>query len=431
MPMGIGPGLSVTRFESGIPGWMTGMDLGWDWVSNSKYNGAVDPTDTHSATIYAQYQNGVYAPFAANTLVRTDLGLQTVPTRTQLAKTTNNLLSASWSALNCTATSSAIVGFDGSQTLTLVTATTAGNRVQCTSAASASVGVTYACTFEMRAGSSNFGGIVAQGVSTASGAIFNLSTGAAVSVAGANAVSSTIRRGFNGNWFCTLMFTAAANESINIGAGVSDGSTYNLTIYPSASSGTVYAGTPQLEAGAFASPTIVNTGTSSATVNGNQQVVDLTGRLGSGVGGILQINQLESGSTLSRIVEFSDGTSNNGLRVYIAAPAGFACEVTAGGVNQGVVGGSTATQPAGMMTLAFAYSANFFTARVVGQADPTPDTVSTYPSGLSQLTILGRGFDAARNSYGQTRRLALRFGAQNASTFADLFAKATILNAVS
>jgi hypothetical protein len=188
----------------------------------------------------------------------------------------------------------------------------------------------------------------------------------------------------------------------------------------------IYA--PQMELGAFASAPILTT-SGAAAVNGNQQVVDLTGRLSAGVGGIMQVNVLQPNSTVAaRLFEISDGTSLNRFAIYGGA-TGVEAIMSAGGVSQGVVT-DTGSVFTGLLTIAFAAANNFFTFQIVGRSALTPDTVATYPA-MSSLGIMGRGYNASDNTYGQTRRLALRFGAQNASTFADLVAKATILAAVS
>lgn len=75
-------------FGGGIPRWAIGADLATDYTIQRDYapiRGMFPPgVDTHAQTIYASTPSGVYQPFAANVPVITGLGLQTVPTRTNL-----------------------------------------------------------------------------------------------------------------------------------------------------------------------------------------------------------------------------------------------------------------------------------------------------------------------------------------------------------
>jgi hypothetical protein len=196
-----------------------------------------------------------------------------------------------------------------------------------------------------------------------------------------------------------------------------NGLTYNFTLR-------IYA--PQLELGAFASAPILTT-SGAATVNGNQQVVDLTGRLSAGVGGIIQVNLLGAENDFVRVIEFNDGTGSNYVMVRRNV-TGLQMLVTASGVPTAQFEIQTFTL--GPQTIAFAASPNYAMARAVGQSAPTADVTVTYPT-ITRVSFGGEGFGTFNNMYQLTRRVALRFGAQNASTFADLFSKATILAAVS
>lgn len=399
MPMGIGPGLSVTRFESGIPGWMTGMDLGWDFTQNVQYSGATNPTDTHSATIYAQSAAGVWSPFAANTLVRTDLGLQTVPTRTNLVVRSNDQSNAAWVITGGASVGAPVLSPSGGT-----------DAYPITFAASSAAGLTQ-----------NLTGVAASTTYTASLWVRCLS--------GTELVRLKVWDNTSDKFSSNITVTTAWQRfTFTLTTGATVPTSPNIEIR-NASDGlarTVLVYQAQLEAGAFASPPIVTT-SSSATVNGNQQVVDLTGRLGSGVGGILQFNPLAFADN-QRPVMISDQSENNQIRLdYFSG--NLRIVVLAAGALQAAT--TVATAATGNQTIAFAVGTNFIKARLVGASDTSATTTATFPSAMTTFGVGGQGYAATQNTYQLTRRLALRFGAQNASTFADLFAKATILAAVS
>jgi len=184
------------------------------------------------------------------------LGLMIEEARTNIQFYSGDLTNATgWAALSCTVANNGAAGPDGTKLMTRITSTLAGNRNQSagtgmTTAAS----TTYTGSFYMRAGSSNFAGIVANGVGgvpTACGAIFTLTgNGSVVSTAGTGSPAGTIKKIATGLYRCTLTFTTGVGQtSTQFGAGVSDGTTYTSTIYPSAASGTIDADFAQLEVG--------------------------------------------------------------------------------------------------------------------------------------------------------------------------------------
>jgi hypothetical protein len=410
--MGFGMGLMGTGYSrmgaaasEGLPGWMASMDLGWDFARNIKYRGAVDPTDTHSATIYAQSAAGVWSPFAANTLVQTDLGLQTVPTRTNLVVRSNDQSNAAWVITGGSSVGAPVLSPNGGT-----------DAYPITFAASSVAGLTQ-----------NLTGMTASTTYTASLWVRCVSGTELVRIK----VWDNTSDKFSSNITVT---TAWQRVTFTLTTGATTPTTPNIEIR-NASDGlarTVLVYQAQLEAGAFATPPIVTT-SSSATVNGNQQVVDLTGRLSAGVGGIIQANVLETGSVVSRLLEINDGASStNALVAYLEASSNqIVFQTVVGGANTMLIYPEANAGATGVMTIAFAASSNYLMVQVIGKTTPAAITSGSYPSGMSKFGFFGRGYDSQRNAYALTRRAALRFGAQNATTFADLVAKATILNAVS
>lgn len=330
--MFIGIGTPITLGQGVGPAWMTGMNLGWDFVRDQYFLGATTFTDTHAQTIYAKNSAGVYSPFAANVLTRTDLGLQTIWTRTNLF-------------LNSFAVAT--------QTVTVVSSTT------------------YTVSI------------------TGSGSI-------TLSGAGTGTVTA-------GN---PVTFTAGTTSL-----------TCTVTGSPS---------TCNVEAGTFASPPIQTAGT-SVTVNGNQQTIALGSLASGGVAGIIQFNMIQPtvSGTSTRQLEINDGTANNFITMFRRNLTGnFAITAATGAVSQGTVD-SGVTFAAGVFTLAFAAGPGYLQMQVVGYAEPASSGLASYPP-VTTASPAGQGFSAGINSYQLTRKLALKFGPQNASTFAAAFAAAQL-----
>jgi len=181
-----------------------------------------------------------------------------------LALSSSNTTNATyWSAINCTNSVSSVLASDNVNYYNLVTATSSANRNQ-QNTISTTIGSTYTITFELYKGTSNYGGISV--VNATSGAIFNLNTGSVVSVTGTGATASISRQLSNGAYRCSITVVPTA-VSINIGFGVSDGSTYASGFYSSASSGTVYGTFSQAELGTQASAYTPTTTTAITTTN--------------------------------------------------------------------------------------------------------------------------------------------------------------------
>lgn len=433
MPMGIGPGLSVTRFESGIPGWMAGMDLGWDFTQNVQYSGATNPTDTHSATVYAQSAAGVWSPFAANTLVQTDLGLQTVPTRTNSIRN-NSMVGAvpgspgtpptNWSASPQTGYAFSIIGTGTEFGLPYIDYRLSGTD------ASARQHTVFFDT--------------STGITAANGETWTNSAFVRL-VGGTTSGLGTITLGMNENTsvggfvtFGTQAISPTASMARYSQVRTLSGGATVARVWPWFRIDTTVGGTvdvtyriyaPQMELGAFASAPILTTG-SAAAVNGNQQVVDLTGRLSAGVGGIMQFVLPQGPAGSARVFSFDDGSVGN--RVFcVADTSAVTLQMTSSDAFQGSVTALATPAISGTLyTAAFAASGNYFNMRIVGQSLPTPDTASAFPV-INRLQIAGASNSPNQNGYQITKRLALQFGVQNAGTLDALFSKATILAAVS
>lgn len=395
--------------------WAKGADLWYDFTK--KANGI---TDTHADTIYAAREDGLYLPYAANVLTRDSNGLQTVPTRTNLVLQSQDLTNAAWTAANASVAASVISGSVQGSTLQEITSSNGnGNRVQSTATFATTMASVYTATFDFVAGSSNFGGIVT--TNTAAGAIFNLTgDGSVVSTTGAGAVSAAIVK-LGSVYRASLVYTALSTSE-KIGAGVSDGTTYAFSKYPSAASGTVYAGNAQNELGAFASPPILTAG-ASATVNGNKPVIsDLGTQLAVGVAGIVQVTPYGADLGVARVIELNAGSADDRLFVYNSG-GNWTLRITTATVTQATITLGPITIGASQ-TIAFVGTEDYLMGQIVGQSAPTPDTTAVSWPVINRLAIGGQGYNAVGNGYQFTKKLALKFGPQDATTFDEWYKKA-------
>jgi len=184
----------------------------------------LDPRVTFSRSTTAPYYDGKTSALAEQNLF-----------------TYSAMNNAVWTDVNTTHTTSGVLSPDGVSYYQTITALPNGNRLIQTN--TLTLGLTYTASFYVTAGTSNYAGMV----TTLCGVIYNLTgSGTVVSNAGANFVSATISLISTGVYRCTMTFTVTS-ASVQIGIGVSDGSTYYGSIYPSASSGTINATLAQLE----------------------------------------------------------------------------------------------------------------------------------------------------------------------------------------
>lgn len=417
-----------------VPSWASNADMWKDFVA---VNGNMpDPIDTHAATIYAPNAAGLYLPFAPNVLTRSDLGLQTVPTRTNQIPFSRDYVTAvagSWVKTNIT------------PVLEVGTSRTGGTIHSLTRSSA------VASCFMTRAGLTNTVGTVATGWVIAkrksagnrialrlqgvypnrADAVFDLAAGTVVGTAGSTYTNlSATMTPLGDDWYlCTLTATVVGTDFVQAVVGPTD-STLPVAGWEAASAvlSDCFLSDVQVEVGAFATPPIVTTGT-AVTVNGNQQVISGLGtQLATGVEGLVQLVDLQSGSaSAERFFEINDGTSSNRI-VFLQTATQVQLIVTASGVAQAVVIDNFAPSAGTVITAAFSVSTNYAQFRVVGRAAPTAGTPVTFPA-VDRVALGGRGFDATANNYQDTRKLALEFlapGDDPATKFAEWYAKAQL-----
>ena len=401
----------------GAPAWASGTDLWKDFTV--PLGPLADPTDTHASTIYAPNAAGVYAPFAANVLTRTDLGLQTVPTRVELSAAPIPA-TATWIKTNVAITDNALLAPDGTTTAAYIARTsTAAAFCRPATITKAASPIQYTQAVIAKADTATFLAMRLQGLFPARADVcFNLALGTislaatAVTFTGASASIAALGGGY---YLCTLTATSDNHTSFSASVAARTSSGLIDDTDPSSTAG-LYVWTNNVQAAAFAVPPIL---TGLATVNGNQQVIDLTGRLGTGVAGLLQVNFLTSDvSNFPDVMTISDGTANNLVEMF-GGGGNLAFGLKAGGVDQGSL--TVASWATGVRTIVFSVGPNFIQSRVVGQSAITADTVATWPT-LNQLSLGSRGYVGTNFSYQRVSKLALKFEAQSQTTFDAMYA---------
>lgn len=432
MPGSVDLGFSFASHKR-CPSWALGSDLAWDFVSGGKYFGGVDPTCTRSGTEYAPTAAGLYLPFASNVLARTDLGLQNVPTRTNVLPNNSNTgatLGTPGTSPNAGAWSGSVLGL----TREIVSLGTKNGLpvigIRFTGLCNSSSTISFECM------------ATTGGVAASVGQIWTVSSLLSVVVNSGSTptwVFGVVERnssdGSLGTQFSTtpptstlahmaqtytLAQATVAKITPLVRVNVVSGQTYDFTVEVAGQ---------QLELGAFASAPILTT-SAAVTLNGDQNVIDLTGRLSQGVAGIIQFTskQPPTSGLYSRLLEiYSNGStaSVDGLFIFRSQTAGFSMEAR----ESSSIYGNTSIPPNPFVvdtlyTLVFSYGPNYLRAQIVGQVASTEDTSVTYPSNLNKL-IIGAA-SGSNHAYQLTKKLALKFGPQDATTFAAMYAKAVL-----
>lgn len=415
---------------SSLPRWAAGFDLWYNYqVPQGSYPLSFPPaTDTHSSTTNALTPAATYQSFAANVPVRTGLGLQTVPTRTNSLQQSQTFNSATWTKLNGAIAADSTVAPDNTTTADTFTPDTTNGAHRVNQTFTSSVNTWAPSIFAKPNGYTKV--YIRESGVTGAYAVFDMTGAGSVLDQGSGGSGAAITAVANGFYRISMNYTGtAASHVMTYGIPPTTYTTGAPTAnwVPDGTSG-VFFWQAQAEVGAFPSPPILTTN-ATATVNGNQQVIDLTGKLGVGVSGFVQTKMVQTGAPTSQAVYFidvSDGTSSNIIPLFWQVTTGI---ITLGGVAGGVAGTniteSSAYSGGTTETIAFSIGPTYKNFRRVGQIANTAVTVDPYPV-VNQAAVGGRGFDTARNGFQFTNKLALKFGDQNASTFAAAFAAAQL-----
>jgi hypothetical protein len=421
-------------FPGTVPAWAQGADLWQDFVQGRGSDGLRFPpgVDTHAQTIMGQSSTGVWQPFGANVPVLTNLGLQTVPTRTNSLR--NN------SMVGAVAGTPGTLPTNWTLTASGLTRTIVGTGVE--------NGLPYIDIRIAGTSSDIFGNVVFElGNAIAASNTQVWAESVSLSLVGgsfANVTSTTLavtQRDGGGAFLSNLSvpsssFLAATAQPVRYGGAVTLNNASVATIQPGIAFGwangaaidfTIRIAAPQLELGAFASPPILTTN-AAVTVNGNQQVVSgLGAQLATGVAGLAQFTILQPSvaSTFPRVLELNNGAGND-YAILVHNGGNLRFQINTGGVN--VVGITLMAWPSAdsLVTVAFSAKDNYAIARAVGQSLPSVATSFTYPP-LNAINFGSPGFTPNNNGYQFTRKAAFEFlasGDDPATKFAEWFAKA-------
>lgn len=406
------------------PTWAVGVDSWRNFASD--IGNFANPTDTHSTAINAPNAAGVYSSFAPNVLVRTNQGVQTVPTRTN--KLTNSVPSGAIG--NNTPTGWSVAGGVAGVTRTILSygvedglpytemalaGTATGN-----GSAGYNFGpqLTAAVPGETSTGSvfvkiirgTGLGSLGVGFLETVSGTPTFPSTNLALPADGTRVRPTYTRTHPAGT-------TAAVPFAI---VGYLNGAVVDAVVR-------FYA--PQMEVGAFATPPILTTGT-AATVTGNQQVITGLGpSLVTGVAGFVQFDAkalFSSGGQGVRILNFYGASADYcTLRYNLAADSYVIERVNSGTIVAQHVQAGAST---GITTIAFVFVAGLIYAQKVGGIRFGSTDAAVYPV-MDKVSLGGAGSTSGVNSYQFTRKIALDYlapGDDPATKFNEVFAKAQL-----
>lgn len=378
----------------GTPRWAQGFDLWRDYTvpRGSQLLGFPPGTDTHAQAIYAQTSPGIYQSFAANVPTRTDLGLQTVPTRTNSALWCRDLTNAAWVKTNATAALNQ-TGIDGAATAASSLTATAGNATALQTIALASSADTYSVFMKRLTG------------------------------------TGTINITMDGGLTWTPVVLTAAWQRFQIQQTFLN-PVFGIQIVTNGDA--VAVDFNQLEVGGYASSPILTT-TVAVAVTGNQTFIGgLTSQFSAGVALIAQFRNLQRGSTgdFSRVFEVTKGAVNagtDGIRVLRNQTGAYFTDNFAATVNQGSgnIGPTIAIDQT--VTIAAMFSPTYTRAQIIESgAATTAVTSATYPSGLDRFTV-GADASGGNKGYEFLRKLAVARSWQwDATGWAALVAKATL-----
>ena len=395
------------------PGYASAARLWRDFERNIGNIG--DPTVTTASTRSAKTKGELLVPFPPYTPARTDDGLQIVPNYQNYVSQPSNLGAGNgfWQADNCPVVVDQAANFDGSITMDklLETADSGAHHVRNYAIMSGVAGNKDTINGYALAGERNWLRVNPSGTGMPVGAntFFNLSTGAVNQGVDAGTFGRMALTA-DGRWYWELVTTCVTTASIGVQLGISTNG--SDIVYVGDPTKGIYVGGVNFRQGAFGLPPV----TGAATVAGDQAVYDLAGRLdvSAGVALVASMDVLEVGSAVSRLFEINDGTGNNVIYAYMVQGTQT---LVWGGSAAGVVQAlSNCAMPAGGRTVvAAAYSAGFMKVRCVGYADPAAQSPAAFAANLNKLSPLGRGYDAARNSYGMVDKFAAFDGPMNQS----------------
>lgn len=397
-PVQLSESASLTYPAMGVPTWAQGLDFFADFETSRGYDGAVKPvsfmfTDTHADPILVLDSTGRWVSHATNVFCDG----QVVPTSTNL---NTKLKAGLWTVLLNASKTTHVGGpylgiFDSPQ---IVTDTSGGtsSRIRTDPSIPVTSGQTYAFSFWYKTGSSGKVGLYCSGNSGTSSIRMDVNGENAVysNSRGPMTISSVAQVGtdiYRANILWVPDFTSSGGE-----AGIGPGSAII--------GDTVIALGIQAEAGPLSTPPIITTG-AVVTRTGNVLKTSLSVAAQSGVAGFVKVDQI----------------GFNPLTLPVLLGLNPATKVAQSLMDAAVDLGTIA--PA-LRTVVFAASPGYAKVRILGGAD-VASVAGDFEDDIVSLSLGGNGFDALNNLYARYKKVGLKYGAQNDTTFNTMYGMAS------
>lgn len=400
------------------PTWAETFDAWRNFATN--VGDLPNPEDIHPSVIQAPNSAGVYSPFAANELVRTDLGLQNVPTRGNFA-------------INFAPYRGGIHRGNVSRGSTVATADPFGGNeaARFTLSGASDPLYTMDASVGTALGNRTFTFSIWLRLEDAMGMIPT----AVLYLYGSTGVEQVKNKTvtLTNQWKrfeITGTFASATSTGLTLRVDPFDGSA-NQNNAPVANAQIDIFGF-QIEEGSFSTPPIITAGT-SLTVTGNRQsVLGLSSQLTNGVSGFVQFDLRQPTENARRIIWFTDGTANNRVGVGFDSDNQIRTYSIVGGtiVSGGATAGPLGSGP--LITVAFVLTGTYRIARAVGGSVNSPNTQAGWPLGLDRFSIASEGYTSSNSTYQFTRKISIDYlqsGEDPATTFANVYAKAQLAHA--
>lgn len=399
------------------PAWAQGVDW-WRNFETGEGNMPL-PSDTHPTQIKARTAADDYVNFPTDVLCLTNLGLQTVPTRTNSLR--NNSMQG------------AVPGTPGTLPTFWVNAGTADVAVvgggiengviymdaQFSSGGSDAVGLYFEQSTQIAA---------VDGQTWAGSFFYKLVSGTpppslAHRISFYDAASDPV----DSNDFA---FTPEAEltrcENTLTGSGGTIASVRNgIVSSAEAFDFTLRIGFPQLELGTFVSPPIT-TANGAITATGNVQLI-MDPPFNGGVCGFVTVDARQPAvlGVEHCILEINHGGSANRFMLFNNASNGNLKVITT--IN-GVTGnaGELGAWMEGVQTIAFVASSGILAARRVEGGPQTGPGPTSWPSAVDRIAFGGAGYTTSNNTYQSIKKAVFDFGPQNAASFNAMYARAQL-----
>lgn len=422
--MSLGLGLGIKGLSSiGIPEiWMIGLDAR-DFQTGI---GTLPfPADVHPTDIQAANGSGYFVAFAANALVRTERGLQVVPSRTEIIPDPTNIATSFTSVAGVgTAIQNADDPADTpNKAWTLTDADPAAARVQNRNQSVANDSVTRVLSTFIKKTPT------APAVYPSLNAAYAVGTGKSARAVLDTLDGEIVRDNANGNWFveefgdywrvaCAITNNSTGNTTLQESLTPARASALTVTVNVASEGAHVFAW-PNFQVGNYPVPPILD----DIAVTGNLQTLDISANAGTPGAGLLVLQVLGSndGDVLwSR----NDGTANNWYG-FVRDGGNIDFRVIEGGVTSSDF--PVCPMPSNWLDIGLVYAVgpSYARAQAVRGLEIAADTSVTLPAVTTQA-YGGDGYSATRNAYVMTKKEGQQWGVASDDVISSLLTKANI-----